>query len=592
MKPRKLFTKLFPPYFFISLVGLFVLIVITRYTFSNFYFGETKTNLIEKARLMEGDVLSLLESGDPSLLSEKVRELSRLANNRITVIVPSGLVLADTSFDPVEMDNHGERTEVKQALAGGIGEASRYSPTLNENFLYIAIPLMKNSEVIGVLRNAVTISELKKSLANLTEKTIIWSFLLLLFLTYLIYIQAKKISTPLEDMKMQVELFAAGKFSQKLELEHTSSIEISSLFNSIKTMSEKIQQQFDKINKQKNEQLAVFASMLEGVITIFPDMTVYHINDSALRLFNATTTFSVRGEPLSSIVKSDEIVELARELLKTDKSFSAEVKTKKGRVLDVHGTILKSQNSQKLGAVLVFNDITKMIELKTHRTEFVANVSHELKTPLTAIQGYLETLQGDVLDDKATVEKFLGIIHKHSNRLKTIIEDLLALSAIEKDSDTDGLKMAPTPIDPLINNVISLCHSKAYGKNVKIEYNPSGLSPLINPALIEQALINLLDNAISYSPKDSKVVISAKAHKKQVLLQVKDFGVGIDKSHHDRLFERFYSVDKARSRELGGSGLGLSIVKHIALSHNGSVQVQSEPGKGSLFSILLPMSLD
>lgn len=590
MKPRKLFSKLFPTYLFISLVGLIVLTLITRFTFSNFYFEETKTNLIEKARLMEEEISSLLDSNKQLHLSERLKVLGRLSDNRITVILPNGLVIADTSFNPLEMENHAERVEIKAALLGNIGEASRFSPTLEENFVYVAIPLMKNGEIIGVLRNAVTKSKLESSLASLTRKTIVWSFVLLLFLTYLIYVQAKRISAPLEVMKRQVELFAAGEFSQNLELQHTSSIEISSLFSSINSMSEKIQQQFKKINKQKNEQLAVFASMLEGVITISPDMTIYHINNSALRLFNATSTVTVRGSSLISIVKSDSIVELAKKLMEDDEDFTAEIRTSGTQILGIHGTILKSQNSEKLGAVLVFNDVTKLIELETHRTEFVANVSHELKTPLTAIQGYLETLQGEVLDDKSTVIKFLGIIHKHSNRLKTIIEDLLALSSIEKDSDSDGLKLYETLVDPLISNVISLCHSKASEKNLEIEYVPSGISLKMNPALIEQALINLLDNAISYNPKDAKILVCSKIEGNNVLLQVQDFGVGVDKIHHDRLFERFYSVDKARSRELGGSGLGLSIVKHIALSHNGNVKLDSIPGEGALFSIILPLT--
>lgn len=588
MKPRKLFTKLFPPYFFISCIGLIVLIIITRFTFSNFYFEETKTAILEKSRLMEAEILELIKAGDEQLLRKRLKVLGRLSENRLTVIYPNGVVVADTDFNPLEMENHARRAEIVSALQGNIGEASRFSPTLEENFLYVAIPLKVNGEVVGVLRSAVTKSKLEKSLASLTEKTLTWSFGLLLFLTYFIYIQAKKISNPLEKIKQQVESFAAGDFSKSLELKSTKIIEINSLSNSVTSMSEKIQEQFEKINKQKNEQLAVFASMLEGVITISPDMTIYHINEAALKLFSAEALNPIRGRDLMDIVKSEKIVTVARKLLSDKQSFRSEVRTPEGLIIEVQGTILKSYNSSKLGAVLVFNDITKLKELEAHRTEFVANVSHELKTPLTAIQGYLETLQGDVLSDPALVEKFVNIVNKHALRLKTIIEDLLSLSSIEREGDSLGIEMKVYPVARVFETVVTLCQKKASKKGVVVVASPSDLSTKMNVPLIEQALINLIDNAISYSPRDAKVVVSSEADQESIFLKVQDFGVGISNEHHERLFERFYSVDKARSRELGGSGLGLSIVKHIAKTHNGSVSVESQLGQGSIFTIILP----
>lgn len=592
MKPRKLFTKLFPSYFLISFIGLFVLIIITRYTFSNFYFEETKTALIEKSRLIEDEVLSLTVNERFDLLRKRIKKFSELSDNRITVILPSGVVIADTSFNPTDMADHAEREEILTALKGEIGQASRYSPTLGENFVYVALPLKKNGNIVGVLRSAVTKSKLENSLASLTNKTLVWSFGLLIFLTYFIYVQARKISLPLEKIKLQVESFAKGDFSKSLELDSTQITEINSFSQSMGFMSEKIQAQFEKITKQKNEQLAVFSSMLEGVITISSDMTIYHINDSALKLFHAESVIPIRGVELIDIVKNDTIVRLARKLLEEDVSFQAEVETENGSILQVHGTILNTQKSLKLGAVLVFNDVTKLKELELHRTEFVANVSHELKTPLTSIQGYLETLQGDVIKDPILVEKFVSIVNKHAIRLKTIIEDLLSLSSIEKDSEVSEIKLETTSINLLFNTVGSLCQNKASLKNVSINIKDSNLEIKLNIALMEQAMINLVDNAISYSPDSGEVVISSRCDDSYYYLEVQDFGLGIASEHHERLFERFYSVDKARSRELGGSGLGLSIVKHIAKTHNGRVSVKSALGEGAIFSIILPRFLD
>lgn len=596
MKPRKLFTKLFPPYFFISLIGLVILVFITRFTFSNFYFDETKTHLIEKAKIIEPEILGLLENSNPELLAKSVQRLGKIAKSRITVILPNGLVVADSSFNPIEMENHATREEVASALQGEIGEASRFSPTLEENFLYVAIPLKENGEIKGVLRNAVTKSKLEASLSNLTEKVIIWSFVLLIILTYFIYIQAKKISSPLEEIRHQVEILASGDFVTTLIPSSNQSAETYSLAKSIKSMGDKIQQQFEKINNQKNEQLAVFASMLEGVITITPDMTVYHINESALKLFGAGLEKSVRGIDLKELVKSAKIVESSRNLLESHIPFSIEVKTSSGLILDVHGAPLKPTSTNRLGAVLVFNDVTKIRNLEAHRREFVANVSHELKTPLTAIQGYLETLSGDILEDKKTVEKFLTIINKHAVRLKTIVEDLLALSSIEKEEGRLSIEMSRVSADQLISNVISLCSDKASRKGVNLVFKQSGIHLSANVQLMEQALINLVDNAISYSREGDEIVLKCELVESlkdtSCLFSVRDNGIGIAKEHHERLFERFYSVDKARSRELGGSGLGLSIVKHIALTHGGNVRVESEVGVGSEFIIAVPQNLD
>ncbi len=594
MKPRKIFLHLFPPYFFIALSGLVVLIFITRYTFSNFYFNETKTHLIEKAHLIEPEISLLLLKENYDDLGDKIKEFAKFANNRITVILPSGVVVADSSFDSKNMKSHLNRPEIKAALNGEVGEASRYSPTLGENFIYVAIPLLDEGEAIGVLRNAVTVSKLEDSLQSLVGNIFIWSFFLLLFLAYLIYLQAKKISSPLELIKNEVESLSAGKVSPESKLGDSSILEISSLFHSFKKMQESLSVQFSKITEQKNEQLAVFASMMEAVVTITPDMKIYHFNRAALNLFDFDNNKEARGVDLNDFVRSSEIVALASKLFSEGGNFTQEITIAKNMILDVHGTVLASSDITTKGVVLVFNDITKIRALETHRTEFVANVSHELKTPLTAIQGYLETLQGDVLDDRAVVTKFVGILTRHTNRLKTIIEDLLALSSIEKGAESTQMKKQHFSLNKVISNVVSLAQYKAEKKNVMIRSTGAQISSSINAALMEQAILNLLENAISYSEDHSEVIVSLSYAESNQIIEIKvtDFGVGIAKEHHERLFERFYSVDKARSRELGGSGLGLSIVKHIALSHGGDVSVVSSPKKGSTFTIILPCKLD
>lgn len=590
MKPKKLFSKLFPSYFLISLIGLSVLLLITKFAFRNFYYNEATTSLTQKANILKDNFTNAVIKKNLVELQENILVIAKNAENRITIIAPNGIVLADSSFTPEKMDNHSKREEIKIALTGKIGKSIRYSDTLKEKHLYVAIPLTYDSKIIGVLRNGVSVDKLQTSFLHLTKNVLFWSVFLLLILTYFIFIQAKRISSPLEEMKQKLEKFASGNFHEKLEINQASTKEISSLFNAVKGMSEKLQDQFQKINKQKNEQLAVFASMLEGVITIYPNMNIYHINKAALNLFNYQKEGPVKGTPLMDVVNSKRIFIMAKQLLVDKKSVDNEFEYESGLILNVHGTILQSEETGMLGAVLVFNDITKVRELENHRKQFVANVSHELKTPLTAIQGYLETIREGDIEDKETLNKFLDITIKNSHRLKSIIEDLLALSSIEKDSEVGGFERINQSIFPVVENVISLCSDNAKKKGIEILLKGTNEKVMINLPLMEQAIINLLDNAIKYGPENSKVVVSIKKSQVNLQIIVTDTGQGIEEKHHERLFERFYSVDKARSRALGGSGLGLSIVKHIAISHGGNVRVESTFGSGSSFILELPLN--
>lgn len=589
MKPKKIFSKLFPAYFLISLLGVSIVLLIARFAFKNFYYNEISNNLLQKARLIEDEIKINLNDKNNKILQEKILHFAEISESRITVISPKGEVLADSNFNPIQMENHLDRDEVKIAIDGKVGKSIRFSPTLKEKHLYIAIAIKDNGVVLGVLRNSVSVITLQTSLFQLTQNVLFWSFILLLILTYFIFNQAKKISQPLEELKIKVDKFSSSNFEEKIEIEDAFTIEFESLFNAVGAMSEKLKLQFQKINKQKNEQLAVFGSMLEGVITIYPDLKVYHINQSALDLFSYSEKTNIKGTPLLEIVKSVEIFKMAAQLLRDQKSFAQEFEYGEGVTLDVKGTILNSEDTELNGAVLVFNDISKMRALENHRTQFVANVSHELKTPLTAIQGYLETIRDGDVEDINTIKKFLNIVDKHSIRLKTIIDDLLSLSSLERETDIGELQFIEENIQKILKSVVSLCNEKTEKKNIRVLLEGPEHKLKVNRALMEQAVLNLLDNAVKYGPENSRVIIKTLICKSHLQIIVEDEGRGISKEHHERLFERFYSVDKARSRELGGSGLGLAIVKHIAISHGGSVRVESQLGEGSRFIIELPL---
>ncbi|MBT4792957.1 MAG: hypothetical protein HON90_15380 [Halobacteriovoraceae bacterium] len=588
MKFNRLFLRLFLPYFSISLVGIIILLFITRFAFRNFYYNEVTHGLVEKAYLVQDLIAKKMSTNQAETLQQQVKLFAMKSKSRMTIILPDGKVIADSSSSPEEMESHANREEIIDALKGDVGEVVRFSSTLKEDHLYIAVPLVFEGEIIGVLRNSVSTKKLHTSLSILITRVIAWSFLLLLVLTYFIYQQSRKISYPLEELKNRVESFAQGDFTEKIETDMLGVDEVSALSISIGTMSEKIQNQISKISKQKNEQLAVFASMLEGVITIFPDMTINNINKSALKLFKYTSKKPIKGTDLLEIIQSKEIESLAVHLLENHQPIKQEISLTSDLIIEVQGTILEKQGDM-IGAVLVFNDVTKVKRLERHRKQFVANVSHELKTPLTSIQGYLETIIDDDIRDEKMLAKFLGIISKHTGRLKTIIDDLLTLSSLEQDLGTNNLQLQEVKISTLLDNVVLLCGEKAHKKNIFLKANSIDLKIKVNIALIEQAIINLVDNAIKHGPENSHVFIEAKKEQSYCVISVLDEGIGIEEKHHQRIFERFYSVDKARSRELGGSGLGLSIVKHIVLQHQGRVGVESKSGHGARFIISLPV---
>lgn len=587
-KPKKIFLRLFIPYFFISLTGLLILLLIVRFAFQNFYYNEITNSLTQKAKIIESSLVESLGMNNIPALKELVTDWSKKSESRITVIKADGNVVADSSYDATMMENHLEREEIRIAMSGEVGTSLRNSSTLTDKYLYIALPLKRNGEILGVVRNAVSVKELQVSLYALTNKIFFWSFVLLLFITYFIYHQARKLSTPLEQMKKNVEIFALSDFKDSFNFEKSSTEEIASLSFALQKMGENLKNKIEKIGTQKNEQLAVFSSLREGVITIYPDLTIYNINRAASNLFNVTINDSIHGSLLEDVVDSEFIVKLAKKLVDDQSPVEEEINYGAGKILHVYGSLVESKETGTFGAILVFEDISKVRRLEDHRKQFVANVSHELKTPLTAIQGYLETLLESNIEEEAMKEKFLKIINKHTLRLKLIIEDLLSLSSLEKDNEIARMDTESQGIISIIEGSASLCLDKSNREGISIDISGEEVELKVSKSLMEQAFINLFDNAIKYGGMGTKINVSIKNSENNVEIIVSDNGPGIAEEHHARLFERFYSADKARSRSLGGSGLGLAIVKHIVLSHGGDIQVTSTLGQGTDFIIELP----
>jgi len=406
----------------------------------------------------------------------------------------------------------------------------------------------------------------------------------------------RRISQPLKEMAQGARRFAGGDFKHKLHVPNVA--EFAALADALNEMATQLDDKIKAIVAQTNQQEGVLASMLEGVLAVDTDGRIISINRAASELAG-TGQSAAQGRHIHEVVRNADLLKFVTRALRSDSGAEGEVVLREGpreRLLQVRGTRLCDARGQDIGALLVLNDITQLHHLETVRRDFVANVSHELKTPITSIKGFVETLREGALEDPASAQRFLEIIARQAERLNQIIDDLLALSRIEREahaaspgSAVAGVECEPTPLRTLLQAAVDDCVRKSQDRNIRIVLECDvSLRPRLNAQLIEQAVVNLLDNAMKYSEAGSPVQVRAWREDSQVHLAVEDAGCGIQEDHLERIFERFYRVDKARSRQMGGTGLGLAIVKHIAQAHGGKVGVQSRVGQGSTFTISLP----
>ena len=400
---------------------------------------------------------------------------------------------------------------------------------------------------------------------------------------------SRRISRPLAAMRRSAERFAAGDFSHRLPVPDTA--ELDSLAMTLNHMAAQLAAQINVVTKQRNEQEAILTSMQEGVLALDPHKRLISVNRAAEALLGVTAA-QARGRTLQEVVRNVALQHLLADAMPRLTPTTAEIvlRGEEERVLQATATPLRDAAERDIGMLVVLNDVTQIRHLENIRRDFVANVSHELKTPITSIKGFVETLRDGALDDRDQAERFLGIVARHADRLHAIIEDLLSLSRLEQGTESYDIPRTEAAMTDVCAAAMLDCAAKATARQVTIESScPSDLRVWVNAPLLEQALVNLLENAITYSNAGSTVWLTACQAGETLSIDVRDEGIGIPPEHLSRVFERFYRVDKARSREHGGTGLGLAIVKHIAQVHGGQVTVTSTVGQGSTFTVRLPL---
>jgi len=487
------------------------------------------------------------------------------------------------------MENHSDRPEIQDALTSGYGMSIRYSHTLNKNMMYVAIPMEKEGKVIGVVRVSKSISVIDEALASVKGKMVVSGIIIAILAAVTGIFVSRRVTVPVSEIIQGAKNFANGNLKYRLPAPDTE--ELRALTEAMEQMAEQLKNNLDALMLERNEQQAVLSSMIEGVIAVNAEENVLSMNTAAGKMLGVNPK-EVKGMVIQETVRNTALQNYVRKTI-LEESPSEEVVmieySGAERYLQVHGAPLKESSGKKLGAVIVLNDVTQLRKLENIRREFVANVSHELRTPITSIKGFVETLLDGALQKPEEANRFLNVIASQVDRLNAIIEDLLLLSRTEYNAEKGEINMEEQNINPALKSAVQLCTVKAEEKSINLTLETEdNLNAKINMPLLEQAVSNLIDNAIKYSEQGKEVKIKAQKTSNIIVISVTDYGCGIEKEHLSRIFERFYRVDKARSRKLGGTGLGLSIVKHIAQAHGGKVSVDSTPGKGSTFKLELP----
>ncbi|MDZ4821495.1 MAG: ATP-binding protein [Planctomycetota bacterium] len=522
-------------------------------------------------------------------LADAIQKIAQASQCRLTVILPSGKVIAD-SEQPVEtLENHAARPEVASALQGTAWRENRFSSTSGQHMLYVALPVRgEDSGTRGAVRAAYRLATLHSELRKYQSALLVFICAIILPLAGLAYLVASRQSRPLEKLSVAATRIAAGELSTELPLH--GSAELSVLAESLSQMAHQLEERSHTIGRQGHEQEAVLASMAEGVLAVDSSERIISINRAAADLIGAELG-EIAGRSLQSVIRNADLRRFASNTLESAESIETDLilRGKLERILQVRGTALRNSAGLSIGAVIVLNDVTRYRQLENIRRDFVANVSHELKTPIASIKGFVETLLDGAIHAPEDAERFLRIVAKQAERLNAIIEDLLSLSKIEQSEKEVSLPLEIGNVRQLVEAAVHDCLSNAADCKVTVTICcDESIMARFNPRLLEQAIVNLLDNAIKYSEPGSEVIIEAGQQQSELRIVVIDQGCGIDTDHLPRIFERFYRVDKARSRKLGGTGLGLAIVKHIVQAHRGRVSVLSEPGKGSTFTLHLP----
>lgn len=505
---------------------------------------------------------------------------------RVTVIAADGRVLADSQSETATMENHADRPEVRDALQTGEGRSTRESVSVKRPLLYYAVREQTSGNVPIIVRLALPLEDMNEPLGQFLKQVLLWSVLILVLAGTVSLLVSRSFTDRVERLRAFSRRVAEGDFRPLPSDGRGDALE--ALGSSLNQTATRLDRTIQTLKEERNLSSAILGSMVEGVAVVNGGERLVFANPGFAEILGLDVP-PVSGSPLLEVVRQTELIGAVRRVLSGEPRVEAEIATGTLRQRYFAATVAAVRAGETSGAVIVLHDITELRKLERIRRDFVANVSHEFRTPLTAIQGFAETLLSGAKDDPQNSERFLGIILEHSRRLARLTEDLLKLS--QMDADRLELEVRRISVTQFVESCFETAQRRAAEKELTLSLDLPGRLPDISgdARRLQEVLQNLLDNAIQYTLPGGKIVLSADTRDGEVVFTVEDTGIGIPQSDQPRIFERFYRVDAARSREAGGTGLGLAIARHLIEVHGGRIWVESELGAGSKFHFSVPV---
>lgn len=571
---NSLFSKVFGGYLVIICILLFLIPLVSFKLIRTYYVSTLTENLKDIAVTTSPQVLSFLEKQNYREMDAFLKSFTGKIQERITIIDKEGTVLADSEKDPATMESHKIRPEVIDALSTGVGKSMRFSVTLEEEMLYVALPIEQNSKVLGVVRMSIPLKQINSLLYELQLRIIIAIAIITLLSIGIAFLLSRGLSKPVSTLVQAAKNLAKGSFYTRVYLQAGG--ELKELETSFNEMAGKMEGLFGSLSRRNEELDTIVSSIQEILLVLDKDGRIKLTNESFKK---ALDNEEVQDKFYWEVMRCPDFSELIKKVMEERKNHIQEIEFRDKNYL-CSVTFLSSKEEM----VAVLYDITELKNLEQMKKDFVANMSHELRTPLTAIKGFVETLEEE---EEIKNTQYLEIIKRHTDRLMNIVNDLLVLSELEQTGS--ALVIENVNLVSLAENILKVFEQGAKEKGIQLKLLAGeGLKTIqADPFKLEQMFINLLDNAIKYTEK-GEVSISLRQEDSKSIIEIQDTGIGIPGSHLPRIFERFYVVDKSRSKKLGGTGLGLSIVKHIVLLHGGTIDIESSMGMGTKFTITLP----
>ena len=582
MRRRPLFIQLFYSYIPVIGIGLFILVILINQITKDFYYDHVEKDLHDRAKLT-----SKIISQNPELISS-VQELAKsagsIANMRVTIIDQDGVVVGDSDQEPGQMDNHKNRPEILEALNEGVGSSQRFSKTLNQEMMYLAIPMeFENNK--WTVRVSMSLNNLELILADLQKQVTYLGLIIGLILFLISLFISRQVTIPLQLMRKDAENYVNTlQLADPLPTPKTK--ELASLSISLNKMAVEMDKKIKIIQQEKDDREELLSSMQDGIISLNKKMEILSINDIAKEYLQIDSDHIV-GQKISSVVRQKKVIAFIKKVKKSKGKTQDEIviKTNKKRTMIINGTPLV-KGKKMSGILITMNDVTFQKQLERVRQDFVANVSHELKTPITSMLGYIEIIQASKIDQDKK-EEFLNKVLNQTNRMNAIIDDLLRLSKIESQEEDSSIELFEMPLAPILEGAAEDVSENSKQSSNRILVHCDDVMVNADAQLLREAIVNLLENAIKYGDNGRDIKITVEDND-QLYIHIENAGEPILPKYREKIFQRFYRIDKSRDRRAGGTGLGLAIVKHISLVHNGEVLVSDSKIGKCRFTIMLP----